>query len=168
MTDGLQRLNTMTEEEGEKALLSCCGSKNWARRLIDQRPFGDEQALVQVSDSIWRELTQDDWLEAFIHHPKIGEKKAAKVASAQAQRWSEQEQAGEENPQTLVALQEANRAYEERFGYIFMVCATGKSKEEMLAILRERLQNDPGTEIQVAAEEQRKITNLRLEKLLQS
>ncbi len=168
MTNGLQRLNTMTEEEGEEALLSCCGSKNWARRLIELRPFGDEEALVQVSDSIWRELTQDDWLEAFSHHPKIGEKKAAKAASAQAQRWSEQEQAGEENPQTLAALEEANLEYEERFGYIFMVCATGKSKEEMLAILRERLQNDPGTEIQAAAEEQRKITNLRLEKLLQS
>ena len=115
------------------------------------------------------QLTRDDLLEAFRHHPRIGEQKAAEAQSAQAQRWSKQEQAGVEvaPAETLAALAEANQAYEARFGYIFLICATGKTSEEMLALLRTRLHNDAEQELRIAAVEQQKITRIRLEKLLE-
>jgi OHCU decarboxylase len=121
------------------------------------------------ADRIWRSLGSADWLEAFQAHPRIGEKKAAAAQSEEARKWSAQEQSGirDAAADTMAALAEGNRDYEQRFGFIFIVCATGKSSEEMLAILQRRLQNDAETEIAVAAEEQRKITRLRLEKLLQ-
>ena len=135
---------------------------------MDARPFTDSDALFREADSVWRSLREEDWLEAFRAHPKIGEQKAAAVQSEQARRWSAQEQSGVQDAatETKAALALGNQKYEERFGFIFIVCATGKSSADMLAILSERLQNDPGTELRMAAEEQRKITRLRLEKLL--
>ena len=132
------------------------------------RPFADVDELLTKADSIWRSLSSEDWLEAFRAHPKIGEKKAAAAQSEEAQNWSAQEQSGVKNAKadTVTALAAANRDYEQRFGFIFIVCATGKGSEEMLAILRGRLQNNPATEIGIAAKEQRKITRLRLGKLL--
>ena len=123
---------------------------------------------IVTSDRIWWELGPKDWLEAFSRHPKIGDSAAARAGSAQTQRWSSEEQAGvrSASQEVLAALAEANRAYQDRFGYIFIVCATGKTSEEMLALLRHRFQNDPGAELPIAAEEQRKITRLRLEKFL--
>ncbi|MFQ5777249.1 MAG: allantoicase [Terriglobia bacterium] len=167
--DGLRRLNALPGEEAEAALLACCGSSMWARRMAGERPFGDRQELLGVSDRIWGELGRQDWLEAFSRHPRIGEKRAAKPTSPDAQRWSEKEQAGTRGAAalTLAALQQANRDYEARFGHIFIVCASGKSTEEMLELLRQRLQNDADTELRLAAEEQRRITHLRLEKLLE-
>lgn len=148
--------------------MKCCGSRNWALALTDARPFTDADALFRVADSVWRSLRDEDWLEAFRAHPKIGEQKAAAVQSEQARSWSAQEQSGVQDAvaETNVALATGNLQYEERFGFIFIVCATGKSSAEMLTILNARLQNDRGTELRVAAEEQRKITRLRLEKLL--
>jgi OHCU decarboxylase len=136
--------------------------------LTDARPFTDAEALFRVADSVWWSLRDEDWLKAFRAHPKIGEQKAAGVQSEQAQSWSAQEQSGIQDAvtETKAALAVGNQEYEARFGFIFIVCATGKSSAEMLAILNARLQNDPGTELRVAAEEQRKITGLRLEKLL--
>jgi OHCU decarboxylase len=136
--------------------------------LTDARPFTDVDALFQKADSIWWSLSDEDWLEAFRAHPKIGEQKAAAIQSEQARNWSAQEQSGVQHAltETKAALAAGNQEYEKRFGFIFIVCATGKTSEEMLAILNARLQNDPGTELRVAAEEQRKITRLRLEKLL--
>ncbi len=168
MNAGLERLNALSAEEAAAELLQCCGSTNWARRMAAQRPFRGLADLLDTGDRIWRELGREDWLEAFSRHPKIGEKAAAQAGSVQTRRWSEQEQAGTRAaPQdVLEALAEANREYQARFGYIFIVCATGKSSEEMLALLRNRLQNDPGAELRIAAEEQRRITRLRLEKLL--
>ena len=133
------------------------------------RPFRDMDSLLRSSDDIWWGLDAKDWLEAFGHHPKIGEKKAAQNVSDEAQRWSEEEQAGarlanEEIGQELLA---ANLEYERRFGFIFIVCATGKSTEEMLALLKARLNNDADRELHIAAEEQRRITHLRLRKLLE-
>ncbi len=135
--------------------------------MAQLRPFPDPEKLLEAADRVWRELGADDWLEAFRSHPRIGEKAPAND-SPQARRWSSAEQSGtrDARPNVLERLAEANRAYEVRFGYIFIVCATGKSGEEMLALLEQRLQNDPGREIHVAAEEQPKITRLRLEKLL--
>ena len=133
------------------------------------RPFANVGDLLTKADSIWSSLSPEDWLEAFRAHPRIGEKKAAAAQSEEAQRWSAQEQSGIRNAaaDTTAALAAGNRDYEQRFGFIFIVCATGKSSEEMLAILQVRLQNDAETETSAAAAEQRKIMRLRLEKLLQ-
>ncbi|PYU14576.1 MAG: 2-oxo-4-hydroxy-4-carboxy-5-ureidoimidazoline decarboxylase [Acidobacteria bacterium] len=174
MTQGIARLNALSMEEAQAELLKCCGSTNWARRMTQQRPFptgGDAmRRLLDSADRVWWDLGREDWLEAFTRHPRIGEKAAAKDASAETRRWSEEEQSGTRSAreQVLAALAKANRAYEQRFGYIFIVCATGKSSEEMLALLQQRLQNDPAAELRMAAEEQRRITHLRLQKLLQA
>lgn len=174
MTQGIARLNALSSEEAQAELLKCCGSTNWARRMTQQRPFptgGDAmRRLLDSADRVWWDLGREDWLEAFSRHPRIGEKAAAKDASAETRRWSEEEQSGTRSAreQVLAALAKANRAYEQRFGYIFIVCATGKSSEEMLALLQQRLQNDPAAELRMAAEEQRRITHLRLQKLLQA
>ena len=174
MTQGIARLNALSMEEAQAKLLKCCGSTNWARHMTQQRSFptgGDAmRRLLDSADRVWWDLGREDWLEAFTRHPRIGEKAAAKDASAETRRWSEEEQSGTRSAreQVLAALAKANRAYEQRFGYIFIVCATGKSSEEMLALLQQRLQNDPAAELRMAAEEQRRITHLRLQKLLQA
>ncbi len=136
--------------------------------MASQRPFASFEALRESADRIWLKLGRLDWLEAFSRHPKIGERKPARSVTAQAQRWSEQEQAAVAGTRedVLAALAEANSTYEERFGYIFIVCASAKTSEEMLALLRSRLQNGADRELRIAAEEQQKITQLRLEKLL--
>jgi OHCU decarboxylase len=168
LTSALQQLNELAPEQAEAEFLKCCGSQAWAKALSDARPFGDADALYRKADSTWWSLGDEDWLEAFRAHPKIGEQKAAAAQSEQARNWSAREQSGVQDAaaETKAALAAGNQEYEERFGFIFIVCATGKSSEEMLAILNERLQNDSGTELRLAAEEQRKITRLRLEKLL--
>ena len=164
----LDRLNSLSPDEAETEFLKCCGSKNWARRMVNQRPFIDVSELLSKADDSWRSLGAQDWLEAFRSHPKIGEKKAEQAQSAEARTWSEQEQAGtlDSAQETMAALATDNREYESRFGHIFIVCATGKTAAEMLEILRDRLKNDPEDELRVAAEEQRKITQLRLRKLI--
>ena len=163
-------MNSLSAAEAEAALLKCCGSKRWARFMTSVRPFTNRDDFLTKSDHGCSLLSEEDWLEAFRAHPKIGEQKAAAAQSEQARNWSSQEQSGIKGaPEaTKTALAEGNQEYEERFGFIFIVCATGKSSEEMLEILNSRLQNDPNTELPVAAEEQRKITRLRLEKLLES
>lgn len=165
---GLQQLNVATREEAFAALLACCGSFSWAQRMVAARPFADLASLLATADRIWWELRPSDWLEAFASHPRIGERKAVLPQSSQSAQWSEQEQAGTQASvnETMTALAAANRAYEERFGYIYIVCATGKSSEEMLALCQHRLSNDYEIELQMAAEEQRKITAIRLRKLI--
>ncbi|MGH9787317.1 MAG: allantoicase [Candidatus Acidiferrales bacterium] len=166
---GLRRLNALTEPEAAAALQACCGSANWTRRMLAQRSFASFERLREAADKTWAEMGSEEWLEAFRAHPRIGEKSGEKQAAV-ARQWSEQEQAGTRgaSAKVLAELQEAGRAYEARFGYIFIVCATGKTTEEMLALLRQRLQNEPGKELGIAAEEQRRIMQLRLEKLLNS
>jgi OHCU decarboxylase len=167
---GLDRLNSLSPAKAEAEFLKCCGSRTWARRMVDQRPFASIDELRSQADLHWGSSTPGDLLEAFRSHPKIGERKAAAPTSSAARAWAEQEQAGVESAthDTMQALADGNRAYEEKFGYIFIVCATGKTSAEMLTILRERLPNDSDRELRVAAEEQRKITQLRLEKLVKS
>jgi len=165
----LNRLNSLSPAHAGAEYLKCCGSRRFASAMTAARPFANVDELLTKADSIWWSLSSEDWLEAFRAHPKIGEKKAAAAQSEEALQWSAQEQSGVNDAAatTMAALAAGNRDYEQRFGFIFIVCATGKSSEEMLAILQARLQNDAETEIAVAAEEQRKITRLRLEKLLQ-
>ena len=155
--------------DGEAAMLleTCCGSTAWVTGMVVRRPFGTLGVMVQAADALWWTLGPDDWREAFDHHPRIGERAAAVEQSAQAREWSSDEQsaaavAAEDVRQALV---EGNREYERRFGHIYLVCATGKSAEEMLSILWSRLRNDPDTELRVAAGEQAKITRLRLQKM---
>lgn len=164
----LDHLNTLPDEEATAAFLRCCGATRWVRQMTDRRPFADADALFAAADEIGAGLSRDDWLEAFAHHPRIGDLESLRTRFADTAFWAAGEQAGTATASEAVlrALAEGNRAYEERFGYIFIVCATGKSAGEMLNLLRARLPNDPAAELSVAAEEQRKITCLRLEKLL--
>ncbi len=136
--------------------------------MARRRPFLAPEELMETADRVWQELSPQDWLEAFRTHPKIGEKSAAKSGSRESPRWSAREQAGAAGApaEMLEELARANRDYEWKFGYIFIVCATGKTADEILALLRQRLQNDPAVELRIAAEEQRRITRLRLKKLL--
>ena len=162
------KLNRLSAGEARAALLACCGSTRWVSEVAALRPFWDVGQLLNIAGRVWRELGREDWLEAFRAHPKIGEQRAERETGAEAGRWSEGEQArAREAPaETLAALSEANRDYEGRFGFIFIVCAAGKSAEEMLALLRERINNDPEAELRVAAGEQWRITELRLRKFL--
>jgi OHCU decarboxylase len=149
-------------------LTSCCGSTRWVSAMVARRPFTSRDELFRAADEEWRRLSVDDWREAFAHHPRIGEARAAAVVGATAQRWSEGEQANAAASESGVKreLADAQREYEERFGHIFLICATGKTSDQILAALRARMHNDPETELAVAAEEQRQITRLRLAKMV--
>jgi len=164
----LDRLNALPAVQAEAELLACCGSRRWAREVAARRPFGTAGALAAAADEVWGSLAPDDWHEAFRAHPRIGERRAAPAQTARAAGWSAQEQSSAAGAAAEVAeaLAEGNRAYEARFGHIYIVCATGKTAGEMLEILRARLANDPAAELRAAAAEQAKITRLRLEKLL--
>ncbi|MEP7274408.1 MAG: 2-oxo-4-hydroxy-4-carboxy-5-ureidoimidazoline decarboxylase [Acidobacteriota bacterium] len=168
MPASLKELNSASPQEAYDDLLACCGSSSWAARLLNSRPFVDLRSLEETADRLSRELTADDWLEAFASHPRIGQRKPGQSESdGRASAWSAQEQVGTRNVpnETLTALAAANLAYEERFGYIFIVCATGRSTEEMLAICHERLNNDAQSELLVAADELRQIAGIRLRRL---
>ncbi|MGH9871829.1 MAG: 2-oxo-4-hydroxy-4-carboxy-5-ureidoimidazoline decarboxylase [Pyrinomonadaceae bacterium] len=164
----LASLNSISANQAEAEFLKCCGSKLWAQQLVAARPYAGLNELLSSADRVWWSLDAQDWLEAFHSHPKIGEKKAAAPTATEAQQWSEDEQSGirDSAQRTLDALVELNREYEKRFGHIFIVCASGKSSEEMLTILRARLENNADAELRIAAAEQAKITELRLRKLL--
>ena len=153
--------NDLPRAEAEARLRTCCASKRWAEALTSGRPYPTPESLYDAADDVWWSLEQSDWLQAFAAHPRIGDRAAADPT---AQR----EQAGvaSASADLTAALAEANQRYEERFGRVFLICATGKSAEEMLASIRRRLGNDEHAEVQVAAAEQAKITRLRLERLL--
>jgi OHCU decarboxylase len=164
----LNRLNSLDPAQAEREFLKCCGSGEWAKRMIVERPFEDFDDLIAKADNVWWLLEPQDWLEAFQSHPKIGQKKAEQPVSSEAQAWSDQEQSGTRNStrETAEALTALNNVYEEKFGFIFIVCATGKTSEELLAILRQRLVNNPDEELHNAAAEQAQIIQLRLKKLI--
>jgi allantoicase len=146
----------------ESELLACCGSREWARRMKESQPFSSAERMLETAARIWSELGPPDWLQAFAAHPRIGESSADPRAT--------REQSGVTGAQSdvLTKLAAANRAYEERFGYIYIVCASGKTAAEMLAILESRLSNEAETELRAAADQQRQITRMRLEQLLES
>ena len=164
-----EALNALPPDEAQQEFLKCCGSVKWAQAMVTLRQYATTVGgLVLLGNEMWWVLEPEDWLEAFHSHPKIGEKKAAAEIPTQSTQWSGQEQSGVQTAahETLDELAQLNREYEEKFGFIFIVCATGKSAAEMLALLRERLPNDPDTELPIAAAEQAKITELRLKKLI--
>jgi allantoicase len=190
---GLRWLNALPAEQAEGELLACCGSREWAARVAAERPFADAAALAASADEVWEGLGPEDWLEAFAAHPRIGERPGASAPGASAPaagapaagvagpsagasgpdpgaavaEWSGAEQAGVAgaDPGVLAALAAGNLAYERRFGHGFLISASGRKADELLAALHQRLQNDPETELRVAADEQRKITHLRLARL---
>lgn len=162
----LEALNALDQQSASRELLLCCGSTRWAEQMTAARPFASAEAMAAAADAIWGALAPGDWLEAFAAHPRIGERPSA--ATRESAEWSAREQAGVASAPGDVRerLATRNRDYEAQFGYIFIVCATGKSADEMLRVLERRLANSPDEELPVAGEEQRRITRLRLAKLL--
>jgi hydroxyisourate hydrolase len=182
----LEELNALDPESASRALSRCCGSARWVDMMVRARPFPSAAAIAECADAIWASLDAADWLEAFAAHPRIGESRGAAAAKlgvggpseggsggggdpSGSATWEEQEQAGARwaAHEARERLAEGNRQYEARFGYIFIVCAAGKTVGKMLEILESRLENHPRKELQIAAEEQRQITRLRLGKLLE-
>ncbi len=163
----LSIIHSWSEAEARTAFLRCCGSSRWADLMTARRPFRDEADLLAAAVDIWRGLDQADWLEAFATHPRIGDVESLRKKFAATAAWSAHEQAGVTGAaeEVLQALAEGNRAYEARFGYLFLICATGQTAEEMLTRLRQRLGHAPEEELHYAAAEQEKITQLRLHKL---
>lgn len=164
----LQDINNLDTDEATAAFTRCCGASRWAAGMTAHRPFASTEAVFAASEDLWLGLTEADWREAFAHHPKIGDRDSLRTKFAATRDWASGEQAGVggAEDEVLDALTAGNAAYEARFGYIFIVCATGKSAPEMLALLQARLPHAPDAELAVAAAEQKKITRLRLEKLL--
>ncbi len=162
--DTWQKIDEGPPEQAQALLRTACASTRWVERMMSLRPFGSRDALLGAAQREWFDLSGQDWLEAFLAHPRIGERASLRERFPDTHHLSarEQSQVAGASDDLLAALEEANRQYFDRFGYIFIVCATGKSAEEMLALVRERLHNDPEVEIRVAAEEQAQITRLRL------
>ena len=166
----LDRFNAASAEDAADDLLACCASPAWARKVAARRPFADEGVLLESAEAVWWSLPATEWLTAFAAHPRIGESAAARPQPGAGDRWSAAEQRGiaAASATLRAALAEANRDYEDRFGYTYIVCATGRSAEEMLQFARTRLGNESVEELRVAAGEQAKITRLRLLRLLGS
>lgn len=172
--------NDLDAHAAAETILPCNGSRAWASSVVALRPFETPEALFAAADSVWLALPESDWQQAFDSHPRIGEHKAKAAtalspeakslsteAEAQSLQWSSAEQSTTQlTAATQAALAAANCEYEARFGRIFIVCASGKSAAELLAILQSRLANDPRAELHEAAEQQRQITQLRLRKWL--
>jgi len=163
----LEEFDRLSPEDAVRELKLCCGSHAWATQMAARRPFRVFEALAEAADQIWFSLSKKDWLEAFSHHPRIGEKQLREKFASTAQ-WAEQEQKGTTgaSENILKGLAQGNAEYEKRFGHVFLICATGKAADEMLLALDQRMNNGPERELKIAAGEQAKITLIRLKKLL--
>jgi 2-oxo-4-hydroxy-4-carboxy-5-ureidoimidazoline decarboxylase len=161
------RLDRAPLEDASALLMACCGSSRWVERMLARRPFGGEAALLAAAREEWFALSGADWREAFGHHPKIGDLNALRTRFAATRHLAEREQAGVAGApeEVFEALAEGNLAYQQKFGFIFIVSASGRSAAEMLDLLLTRFRNDPAAEILIAAEEQAQITARRLEAL---
>jgi 2-oxo-4-hydroxy-4-carboxy-5-ureidoimidazoline decarboxylase len=167
MNQTLAKWNRTSKEEALTAMLACCGATRWAEIMVRLRPIDTVVELSAAAGRIWAEMEEADWMEAIACHPRIGGREAAK-ASAKSIQWSGEEQAGAKSAEAevLELLAQGNALYEERFGFTYVVCATGKSATEMLEILKKRLMRDRVIELKEAAEQQRLITQIRLGKWL--
>ena len=164
----LHEFNILPKDKLKEELIRCCGSVAWVHKMLTHVPAEDMVELLEDAEIEWWNCSEADWKEAFASHPKIGDATSLAKRFASDAAWASEEQknVGAASGETLHALAEANKLYEEKFGYIFIVCATGKTAEEMLGLLHIRLQNKPEEEIRIAADEQNRITKLRIEKLL--
>lgn len=168
----LSDFNMMSREQAAEHMFHCCGCHAWVSEMLNRRPFASIEALYQAADDIWNSLSEEIWLQALRHHPRID--KLDDVSANEAKAWRgtdsfvNQEHKGVEDapPEILEAIRMGNKEYEKRFGYIYLVCASGKSAHELLAILQSRLANSPDDEIKQVAIEQGKITKLRLSQLI--
>jgi len=167
MNTVLAAWNQADEPSATEAMLACCAAGRWAQVMVALRPYSSVESLSLTADEVWSTMEEPDWMEAFAAHPRIGERKTSGTNSASA-LWSEQEQSSTRSAtqQLMADLAEANRRYEERFGFTYIVCATGKSAEEMLANLERRLTSKREAELREAAEQQRQIMQIRLGKWL--
>lgn len=165
---GLDWLNRASKEDAARALHRCCGCRRWAGDVAACRPFASAQALHLAAEREWERASRGEILDAFSHHPRIGDRESLRARFPATHAWSASEQAGAAAADETILddLAQGNRDYEARFGYIFIVCASGRTAGEMLTLLRARLGNDPENELKIAAGEQMKITRLRLDKLL--
>lgn len=165
----LAEFNALSGEKAREELFRCCGCARWADGLTRLRPFKDTRELYAAAAAVWGETGAKEWIEAFAQHPRIGGRDALRAKYSETRDWAQGEQAGTAiaSEAVLDALAKSNAEYENKFGHIFIVCATGKSAAEMLDLLKSRLTNDAETEMRLAAGEQNKITNVRLEKLIQ-
>ena len=163
----IAQFDHLPENRKRELLKQCCGSEQWVNNMLTVFPVEDLVELVEAAEEKWDELTEEDWKEAFDHHPKIGDVNSLKEKFADTAKWASGEQSGVNaaDDDTLQQLAKDNEAYQKKYGFIFIVCATGKSAKEMLDILQTRLKNSEEEEIEIAAGEQLKITILRLEKL---
>ena len=155
----MRRISDLPLEEAAAELRACCASARWVERMLSQRPFKDANEVFESAERIWWDITPAQREEAFAAHPRIGERRDARSAGEQAGALA----APDDMKQRLA---EVNAAYEARFGRIYLVCASGKSADELLRIAEQRLHNEPEAELRIAAEEQAKITKLRLVTLL--
>ena len=164
----LESLNSLTISDANEQFETCCGAANWVEKMNQNRPFQNKEDLYQKAESIWYSLSSKDWLEAFTHHPKIGNIDSLRKKFHNTKSISKDEQSGinDAAESTLKDLAGSNQLYQNKFGFIFIICATGKSADEMLALIKIRLNNNANAEMLNAAKEQNKITQLRLEKLL--
>jgi 2-oxo-4-hydroxy-4-carboxy-5-ureidoimidazoline decarboxylase len=161
-------LDALSEAAATEVLRRCCGASRWVAAMVAARPFRSVEGLFLAADGAWELCSPTDWLEAFAHHPRIGDIEGLRRKFADTAAWAAGEQAGaaQADEATLAALAAGNATYEARFGHIFIVCATGKRADEMLTMLNARVANEPEAEARIAAAEQHKITRIRLEKLL--
>jgi 2-oxo-4-hydroxy-4-carboxy-5-ureidoimidazoline decarboxylase len=164
----IEEFNRQEEMTIREQLSRCCGAEHWVNAIMRYHPFASEKELEEKATEVWyHECMDEDWMEAFAHHPKIGDTKSLQEKFADTSDWAGAEQSGVKSADLHVMeeLAAGNGRYEEKFGFIFIVCATGKSAVEMLDLLNRRLPNDYATEIKIAMEEQNKITRIRLKKL---
>lgn len=164
----LAQLNQLPDSNARDQFRTCCAADTWVEAMVQARPFSSWQALHERAEALWPTLSEHDWLAAFEAHPKIGDINSLKAKYASTEALASGEQAGARvaSDDVLQRLKAGNDAYVDRFGFIFIVCATGKNADEMLALLEARLGNDRDAELTIAAAEQAKITHLRLDKLL--
>ena len=165
----LELFNSADNENARHALMQCCTSENWVNRLVEIRPFSTIDELFVAADTVWQELNEEDYLQAFDGHPKIGDVDSLKekYKSTKLLASNEQSDVSLASDEVITELAIKNEEYQKKFGFIFIVCATGKTAAQMLILLVSRLENDRATELSIAIEEQRQIYHLRLKKLLE-
>ena len=169
MTLTIAEFDALRDAEAAFKLAACCGASRWVAEMLKRRPFGTRAALIAASDDVAVLLNDSDWLEAFAYHPRIGQRRSNAAVSTTAESWSTGEQSAVSNASSEIraAIKDGNDEYEQKFGFIFIISAAGRSAEQILAALRQRMSNAPNEEIRVAAREQQLITRLRLEKLVE-
>lgn len=164
----IRQINQLDIDRATHLFMQCCTSQRWIKKMVTGRPYHNFADLSYSADQFWSQMTEQDYLQAFEGHPKIGDINSlhAKYANTKELAFGEQAGASQASEELISALADSNQTYEKKYGFIFIVCASGKTAEEMLVLLDTRLKNDRRRELEIASEEQRKILQLRLEKLL--